>query len=62
VIEPAAVGLTAHTYFRFWWSGDIALSALVQIGRFKGRLDAKRRVEIIAAVEASKLVALKRLS
>jgi len=61
VLEIGDANLRERTHFRFWWSGDIEIAALVQEGRFKGRLDPLRRVEIVAAIRASKRVALQRL-
>ena len=61
VAEPGEANLRERTYFRFWWSGDIDLATLVEVGWFKGRLAPARRGEIGAAVRASNRSALKRL-
>jgi hypothetical protein len=61
VLEAGHAGLRERTHFRFWWSGDIEIFKLVEAGRFKGRLDSLRRVEIDAAIRASKRAVLKRL-
>jgi hypothetical protein len=61
VLDVAEANLPRRTYFRFWWSGDIDLSLLVRVGRFKGRLDHARDHEIGEAVRSSKRAGLKRL-
>jgi hypothetical protein len=61
IIEPGEANLGRRTYFRFWWSGEVEISTLVEVGRYVGRLDSVRRSEIVAAVLASKRIVLKRL-
>ena len=61
VLEAGEAGLDKRGYFSFWWSGDLGVTALVAVGRFKGRVDAARHDEIKAAICASKRVALKKL-
>jgi mRNA-degrading endonuclease toxin of MazEF toxin-antitoxin module len=61
VLEPGDAGLDKRSYFSFWWSGDLSVTALATVGRFKGRLDAARLDEIKAAICASRKVALKKL-
>jgi hypothetical protein len=61
IIEPGEAKLGRRTYFRFWWSGQIEIASLVDVGRYAGRLAPARRPEIVAAVLASKMIVLKRL-
>jgi hypothetical protein len=61
VLEPGEANFRQRTYFGFWWSADIDISTLMQVGRYKGSLDLARRDEIAAAIRASKRIALKRL-
>lgn len=61
VLEPGETSLRERTYFRFWWSGGIAIATLVTGGRFRGRLDRTRQEEIGVAIRTSKRAALKRL-
>jgi len=61
VLEPGEANLRQFTYFRFWWSGDIDISTLMQVGRYRGSLDLERHHEIGSAIRASKRIALKRL-
>lgn len=61
VLEASEANLRERTSFRFWWSGDIDLATLVQVGRYKGRLDARRRQEIVEAIQASNRAVLRRL-
>ncbi len=61
VLEAGEGGLEKRGYFSFWWSGDLGVTTLVSVGRFKGRLALARHDEIRVAICASKRVALKRL-
>lgn len=61
VLEPGDGGLDKRSYFSFWWSGDLSVTALATVGRFKGRLEPARHGEIRAAICASKRVVLKKL-
>lgn len=61
VLEAGEGGLEKRGYFSFWWSGDLGVTTLVAVGRFKGRLEPARHNEIRAAICASKRAALKRL-
>jgi len=61
VLEPGDAGLDKRGYFSFWWSGDLGVTTLVAVGRYKGRLDSTRHDDIRAAICASKRSVLKKL-
>lgn len=60
-VRAGESGLNEDTYFRFWWSGSVAGTALAESGTWKGRLAEPREPEIEAAIRASNLAVLKRL-
>ncbi len=59
VIEPGETELIEQTYFSFWTSSPVDIGTVRTEGKFRGRLAATRHIEIEAAIEASKLAALK---
>lgn len=61
VLERGEANLQQRTYFRFWWSGDIAVATLLRLGKRKGCIDPARCHEIRSAIHESKRAALKRL-
>jgi len=60
-LDTGEANLPQPTFFRIWWSGSIDLACLVEVGEFKGRVAPGRREEIRVAIQASNLVALKKL-
>jgi len=62
VLAPGEANLRKRTHFRFWWSGDIGIPALVTCGRFVGKLARERLGEIGVAIRASRRSVLKRLA
>lgn len=61
VLEEGEANLHERTHFGFWWSGDIDVGTLTELGRLRGRLDAGRLGEIACAIRTSRRVALRRL-
>jgi hypothetical protein len=61
VINAGEAGLHQRTYFSFWTSFSLDLATLVAVGKHRGRLG-PRLGEVSLAIQASRLVVLKRLS
>lgn len=61
VAKPQEVGQPDRTYFRFFTSGSIEPTKLINVGKYTGALAPERLGEIEEAIPQSKLGHLKRL-
>lgn len=61
VIEPGETDLKGRGYFSFWTSSAVDMGTLRAAGKYRGRLAPTRLADILAAIAASNLTALKLL-
>jgi hypothetical protein len=59
VIEPGETELKGRSYFSFWISSAVDIGTLRAAGKYRGRLAPTRLPDILTAIAASNLTALK---